>query len=158
MPTVTDAPRPGTGHREVRFTHFFEAPPETVFAAWTDPDQVARWWAPEGFEIPRDSVVIEPRVGGRFHLTMVVPGGEERHPLRSEFVELAEPRLIVMRAEAIPEAGIVEPTITRVELEPEGVGTRMTITAGPYTDEMAPSAEAGLRGITANLDNLLRGR
>ena len=150
MPGVTDS------HREVRLTHSFEAPPQAVFEAWTDPDQVAKWWVPDGFEIPPESVVVEPRAGGRFHLTMVQLDGAGEHPLRSEIVEISEPSLIVMRAEPMPGAGILEPTLTRVEIEPEGEGARMTITAGPYTDEMAPSAEAGLHGIVANLDRLLR--
>jgi uncharacterized protein YndB with AHSA1/START domain len=74
--------------RELRITHVFDATREQVFDAWTDPDQVARWWAPDGFEIPRDSVTIEPRVGGRFHLTMVATSGAEQHPLRAEIIEL----------------------------------------------------------------------
>jgi uncharacterized protein YndB with AHSA1/START domain len=59
------------GAREIRIDHVFDAPREAVFAAWVDPDQVARWWAPGGLEVPRESVEIEPRVGGAFRLTMV---------------------------------------------------------------------------------------
>lgn len=141
--------------RELRITHVFDATREQVWSAWTDPDQVARWWAPDGFEIPRDTVTIELRVGGRFHLTMVAASGAEQHPLRAEFVEISEPGLIVFRSEPMPEAGIVEATLTRVEFEVDGERTRMTITAGPYTEEMKPNAEAGLRGIVANLERLL---
>lgn len=143
-----------TDSRELRLTHVFDATPEQVFEAWTDPDQVARWWAPDGFEIPRDSVTIEPRVGGRFHLTMVAASETEQHPLRAEIIELSEPNLIMLRSEPIPDAGI-DATTTRVELEPDGDGTRMTITDGPYTDEVSPNAEAGWRSIIANLDRLL---
>jgi uncharacterized protein YndB with AHSA1/START domain len=87
--------------REVRINHVFDAPREAVFEAWTDPDQVAMWWAPEGLEIPRDSVVIELRVGGRFHLTMVESAGERRFPLRAEILEIAPPELLVMRSEPL---------------------------------------------------------
>ena len=35
---------------EVRITRRFAAPRQLVFEAWTDPEQVANWWAPEGFD------------------------------------------------------------------------------------------------------------
>ena len=139
---------------EVRITHVFDAPPEAVFAAWTDPDQVAKWWAPDGYEIPPESVEIEPRVGGRFHLTMVESAGEGRFPYRSEIIEFSEPQLIVLRAEAIPDSGI-EDTVTRVVFEEDGGKTRMTVTSGPYTDEMRGNAEAGWLDLIANLEGAL---
>lgn len=83
-------------------THVVDAPREAVFAAWTDPEQVAKWWAPDGFDVPTESVEIEPRVGERFDLTMVESAGEERFPYRSEITEFSEPELIALRAEAIP--------------------------------------------------------
>ena len=45
--------------------------PEKVFAAWTEPETLARWFGPvEGTSIEaRD----RPRVGGRYHITMIVP-------------------------------------------------------------------------------------
>jgi uncharacterized protein YndB with AHSA1/START domain len=117
---------------------------------------VAEWWAPGAFEIPPESVEIEPAVGGRFHLTMVESGGSASFPYRSEIVEISEPELIVLKAEAIPEAGIAE-TITRVEFEADGERTRMTITSGPYTEEMRDNAEAGWIDAIANLERLLSG-
>jgi uncharacterized protein YndB with AHSA1/START domain len=148
--------RKDAADREVRIVHVFDAPREAVFGAWTDPDQVARWWSPDQFEIPRESVTIEPEIGGRFHLTMVEAAGEARHPYRAEFVEISSPELIVLRAEAIPDAGIPEPTVTRISFEAIGGRTRVTIVAGPYTDEMRGNAEAGLLDILANLEALLQ--
>jgi uncharacterized protein YndB with AHSA1/START domain len=143
-----------TSGGEVRVTHVFDAPRAAVFAAWTDPEQVAKWWAPDGFDIPTDSVEIEPRVGGRFHLTMVESAGEGRFPYRSEIIEFSEPQLIVLRAEAIPDSGI-EDTVTRVVFEEDGGKTRMTVTSGPYTDEMRGNAEAGWLDLIANLERAL---
>jgi uncharacterized protein YndB with AHSA1/START domain len=140
--------------REVRITHVFDAPREAVFAAWTDPDQVAKWWAPDGFEVPPESVEIEPRVGGRFQLTLVESAGPGRYPYRSEIVEISRPELIMLTAEAIPEAGIEE-TITRIVFEAAGGRTRMTLTSGPYTDEVRENAEAGWFDLIANLERVL---
>jgi uncharacterized protein YndB with AHSA1/START domain len=140
--------------REVHITHVFDAPREAVFAAWTAPEQVAKWWAPDGFEVPPESVEIEPWVGGRFHLTLMESAGPGRFPYRSEIIEISEPQLIVLKAEAIPEAGI-EDTITRIAFEEDGGGTRMTLTSGPYTDEMRGNAEAGWFDLIANLERAL---
>jgi uncharacterized protein YndB with AHSA1/START domain len=140
--------------REVRINHVFDAPREAVFEAWTDPDQVVLWWAPDGFHIPRESVVVEPRVGGRFHLDIVESSGTE-WPMRAEILQISPPELIVMRSSPIPEAGIAE-TVTRVVLEVEGSRTRMTITQGPYTDEVYEDAAAGWRSVIVNLEALLR--
>jgi uncharacterized protein YndB with AHSA1/START domain len=145
---------PAAQEGEVSVTHVFDAPREAVFAAWTDPEQVAKWWAPDGFEVPPESVEIEPRVGGRFDLAMLASGGQSRFQYRSEIVEFSEPELIVLSSEAIPEAGIAE-TITRVVFEADGGRTRMTVTAGPYTDEMRGNAEAGWFDLIANLERLL---
>jgi uncharacterized protein YndB with AHSA1/START domain len=142
------------GAREIRLDHVFDAPREAVFAAWIDPDQVARWWAPGGFEVPRETVEIEPRVGGAFRLTMVQSGGGARLSLRSEFVEITPPELIVLRFEPVAEE-IPDVTITRVVFEADGERTRMTLTSGPYTDEMRPTAAAGWGESLANLDRLL---
>jgi uncharacterized protein YndB with AHSA1/START domain len=138
----------------VRITHVFDAPPEVVFAAWTDPEQVAKWWAPDEFEVPPESVDIEPIVGGRFHLTLQESNGSGWFPYRSEILEISEPELIVLKAEAIPEAGIGE-TVTRIVFEEDGGKTRMTVTSGPYTDEMRGNAEAGWYDLIGNLERVL---
>jgi uncharacterized protein YndB with AHSA1/START domain len=140
--------------REVRIDHVFDAPREAVFEAWTDPEQLAVWWAPDGFHIPRESVVVEPRVGGRFHLDIVESSGTG-WPMRAEILEISPPELIVMRSAPIPEAGIAE-TVTRVVLEVEGSRTRMIITQGPYTDEVYAHASAGWRSVVVNLETHLQ--
>lgn len=139
--------------QQVLITRVFDAPREQVFAAWTDPDQVAQWFGPEGFDTPRESVLIELRVGGRYELTMVPPQGGAGHAVRYEIVELDPPRLLVLRSDPMPEIGIHQPTFTRVELEEDGDRTRMTLTDGPYAE--ATYAEAGWHGAFGKLEALL---
>jgi uncharacterized protein YndB with AHSA1/START domain len=154
MRAVPDSDPGETPARGVRVSHVYDAPREAVFKAWVDPEQVAAWWRPEGLEIPRDSVEIDPRVGGRFHLTMVEPGGEA-YPSRGVFLEFVEPELIAVEFEPVPEGGIVEPAIVRVVFEVEGEGTRMTVTSGPYTDQARRDADRGWRSMVVNLELLL---
>jgi len=44
----------------------FNFPIESLFGAWTDPDQLAAWYGPVGFTSPRESVTMDPKLGGRW--------------------------------------------------------------------------------------------
>jgi len=37
---------------QLAITRTFDAPRALVFKAWTEPDQLARWWGPQGFTLP----------------------------------------------------------------------------------------------------------
>ena len=130
----------------ITVTRVFDAPREMVFKAWTDPDHVAAWFGPAGFVTPRDSVDIELRVGGRFDLSMVRDGAERR--LHYEIVELVEPELLVLKSDA---------TVTRVELEDDGGRTRMTLTDGPYPEDVGRGAGAGWESAFDKLATQLAG-
>ena len=153
--TREPSPRPASG-REVRITRVFRAPRELVFKAWIDPDQVAAWFAPEQCEIPRETVEIEPHVGGRIHFSMVDRQSGTVYPVRFEIVEISEPELLVLASDAEPEIGISYPMITRAVFEAEGDGTLVTVTQGPHTEEMQDNAAAGWLGCLDKLERLLR--
>jgi uncharacterized protein YndB with AHSA1/START domain len=122
-----------TAQQQVLITRTFDAPRERVFRAWTDPEEVAAWYGPgEHFITPREKVRIDLRVGGRYELTMVMRDGGAEFPVGYEILELVEPELLVMRSDPVPEAGMHEPTILRLELHDEGGRTRMVLTDGPY--------------------------
>ena len=147
-------PTPVQADQEVSITRVFDAARESVFNAWTDPDEVAAWYGPEHFDTPRESINIDLRVGGRYELTMVQPDGERKFPVRYEIVELVEPELLVLRSDPMPEIGMHEPTVTRVELEDLGGQTRMTLTDGPYPGG-GGHAEAGWNGAFDKLAALV---
>src|SRR4051794_15231495 len=100
---MPDSPQPQITGQQVVITRVFDAPRELVFRAWTDPDQLASWFGPEGMEIPRESVLIDPRVGGRFELRMVRSEMGFEMALVYEIVELVEPELLVLHHDAKPE-------------------------------------------------------
>jgi uncharacterized protein YndB with AHSA1/START domain len=133
---------------EILITRIFDAPREEVFRAWTDPDEVAAWFGPEHFDTER--VHIDLRVGGRYELVMVQRGSGAEFPVGYEIVELVEPELLVLRSDPMPEMGMHEPTITRVELHDHGDKTRMTLSDGPYPAGRA-HAEAGWNAAFAKL-------
>jgi uncharacterized protein YndB with AHSA1/START domain len=141
--------------KRITITRVFDAPRELVFNAWTDPNQVAKWFGPAGFETPPDSVQIDLRVGGEFSLRMVKQGAGMEHPVRYEIVELVEPELLVLKSEPMPQVGLLEGTLARIELKEDAGKTRMTLTDGPYPEEGAQGAGAGWEGAFDKLEALL---
>jgi uncharacterized protein YndB with AHSA1/START domain len=139
--------------QQVLITRIFDAPRDLVFQAWTDPDQVAQWYGPDGFETPRETVTIDLRVGGRWELGMVQQKSGAVFPVSYEIIELDPPRLLVLKSEPMPAVGMHEPTVTRIEFHDHGDKTRMSLSDGPYTD--STHAEAGWNGAFAKLDALL---
>jgi uncharacterized protein YndB with AHSA1/START domain len=147
-----------TADRQVLITRIFDAPREDVFRAWTDPDGVAAWFGPAHLDTPREKVRIDLRVGGRYELTMVRRDGGGEFSIGYEIVELVEPELLVLRSDPMPEAGMHEPTIVRVELHDHGPKTRMTLTDGPMPAAGRDHAEAGWLGAMDKLATLVANR
>jgi uncharacterized protein YndB with AHSA1/START domain len=65
--------------RDLVITRIFDAPIELVWKAWTDPQEIMRWWGPKGFTSP--SCKIDFREGGKFIFCMRAPkdfqGGQD---------------------------------------------------------------------------------
>jgi uncharacterized protein YndB with AHSA1/START domain len=138
--------------RQVQIDRVINAPRELVFAAFTDPAQVAIWWAPEGLEVPADTVDVDARVGGRINFSMVDPNSGQDFPVRFEIVEIREPELLVLESPPVPELGMPERIVTRLTFDEEGDRTKLTVTQGPHTEEMVPQAHAGWTSILEKLD------
>jgi uncharacterized protein YndB with AHSA1/START domain len=142
--------------REVRITRLFQASRDRVFSAFVEPDQIAAWWAPENCEVPRETVEVEARPGGRIRFSMVELGGGAVYPVRFEIAQISVPELLELVSEPQPELGLPNRMLTRVVFEPHGDGTRVTITQGPHTDEMEDEAELGWQGALDKLERLVR--
>jgi uncharacterized protein YndB with AHSA1/START domain len=54
-----------TEKKELFINHLFDAHKEAVFQAWTDPEQLKQWYAPDGCSITFK--VIDVKQGGHFH-------------------------------------------------------------------------------------------
>ena len=147
-------PAAAAGQEVVLITRIFDAPRERVFRAWTDPDEVTEWYGPAQFDTPRDRIKIDLRVGGRYELTMVQRDGGAEFAIGYDILELVEPELLVLRSDPMPEMGMHEPTVTRVELHDHGAKTRMTLTDGPYPAGR-DHAEAGWNAAFDKLGGLV---
>ena len=150
--TSQPGPRPSS-RGEVRITRLFRAPRELVFKAWIDPEQVAAWWSPKECEIPRETVEIEPHIGGRIHFSMVERQSGTVYPVRFQIVEIYEPELLVLASDPQPDIGLMYPMITRAVFAAEAEGTLVTVTQAPHAAETQDGATAGW---TEALDKLVR--
>lgn len=77
---------------EIFSVRVIAAPRERVFAAFSDPNQLAQWWGPAGFTNTFSEFDLRP--GGAWRFTMTGPDGAEYHNV-SRFVEIAAPERIV---------------------------------------------------------------
>jgi glutathione S-transferase len=76
----------------LRITRFIHAPRDRVYAAWTDPEQLRKWFGPENVKT-RD-LIVDVRVGGQFRWDCTDPGGKEV-TISGEYRELQPGRKIV---------------------------------------------------------------
>src|SRR5215472_7497054 len=86
----------------LKLSRVLHARRETVFKAWTSADHVKCWFSPETYTVPEARV--EPRIGGRFELSMRSPAGEE-HWMRGRFAEIEPTTRLVIEAEISDGAG-----------------------------------------------------
>lgn len=60
---------------DICITRVYDSPVKAVWDAWTEPDQVAKWWGPRGFTLTTHSKDL--RAGGVWHYTMHGPDGTD---------------------------------------------------------------------------------
>jgi uncharacterized protein YndB with AHSA1/START domain len=59
---------------DLTITRVFDAPRELVWQAWTDPEQVKRWWGPKHYTSP--AAQLDFREGGKYLFCMRSPEGK----------------------------------------------------------------------------------
>lgn len=64
-----------TAVQDLVIERIFDAPKERLWKAWTDPEQMKRWWGPEEFTAPYAK--IDFRVGGKYLFCMRSPEGKD---------------------------------------------------------------------------------
>ena len=139
----------------VRIVREFDAPPEKVFRAHTDPDLVVRWLGPRDTEMRIDH--FDCRTGGSYRY--VHTSGGEEYGFRGCFHEVRPSELIVQTFtfEGQPDGVALE----RLVLEDLGGGrTRLTATSLVDSFEgrdavLASGMEVGVREGYERLDDLL---
>jgi uncharacterized protein YndB with AHSA1/START domain len=127
-------------------TRIFDAPRELVYRAFVDPDQLSQWFGPVGWSVPRDTIDIDPRPGGKQKFTMVNDADPTMNsPVNATFVEVVENELLVGEEDVrhIPAFG-AEVLRMRIEFYDEAGGrTRLVLTQSPFPADMETGAREG---------------
>jgi uncharacterized protein YndB with AHSA1/START domain len=77
---------------EIRIIRMYDAPVKAVWDAWTDPEQVAKWWGPRGFTLTTHSKDL--RAGGHWKYTMHGPDGTD-YPNYTPYFEVVPLKKLV---------------------------------------------------------------
>lgn len=121
---VTTTVEAGVGEPSVTFRRDFAAPPNLVFAAWTEPNQIRAWRGPA--ELPVVACEVDLRVGGRYRIVHRGPDGRE-YGFHGEYRRIDPPRLLV--STFIHDAAPQHTAVETVSFEPVAGGTRVTGTS-----------------------------
>lgn len=142
----------------IKVVREFDAPPERVFRAWTDPQLVQRWMGPHSMEMRIDTW--DMRTGGSYRYA-AVREGEEIASFYGSFHECRPNSRLVQTFtyEGVPD-GVSLDTATFEPLD--GGRTRVTILSVVETMEardamIASGMEQGIVEGYAKLDALLAG-
>ncbi|HEU4884448.1 MAG TPA: SRPBCC domain-containing protein [Longimicrobium sp.] len=122
---------------------------DRVFAAWTRPELLRRWSAPEGMSI--EDGATDLRVGGGWRVVMAEPDGT-RHEAFGTYRQIVAPERLEYTHAWKSDGGSSPETVLTVELEPEADGTRLILTQAGFP---SPESRDGHRdGWSSALDHL----
>ena len=130
--------------REITIRRVFDAPRELVWKAWTEPEQLARWWGKRGWSTPVSTITMDVRPGGAFRLKSFSDEDGAEMPLEAVYREVVEPERLVVEeaAKGAWHAGAVS-VVTFTELG-DGRTEMVFNTTIQTTDELRAAAAAGL--------------
>jgi glutathione S-transferase len=129
----------------------FDAPPERVFDAWTNPEVMRRWWAAgEGWDTPVAEVDLRP--GGRFRVAMHNPETGGRYAASGTYTVVERPQRLAFTWQW-EDPGSAETTVT-VAFSADGTGTEVVLTHSGLADEADRANHT--QGWTGCLNNLER--
>jgi uncharacterized protein YndB with AHSA1/START domain len=132
----------------------YDASPDRVFAAWSDPQAKARW-----FDGPEEAEVeIDFRVGGWERRRGMLPDGRE-YTFEALYRDIVPGRRIVYTYDMFLNGIRISVSVATVELKREGAGTRLAFTEqGAFLDgrEMPARREHGMGSLLDSLGRWLQ--
>jgi glutathione S-transferase len=133
----------------------FKAPPDRLFAAFTEKALMQGWYGPEGMTVPHCEV--DPRVGGAYRIEL--HGAEGNVSIvTGVFREIEAPRRLVFTWGWLNGAGRNPETVVTLTFTPRGEGTDLELVqTGFAKEEFRLGHEQGWNSALNNLDPALAG-
>src|SRR5215210_1598051 len=113
-------------------TRVLPVPPEAVFAAFSESEELAKWWGPHGFTI--GSVNFHPRVGAPYRIKMQPPEGEPFYVSGAFRVVDPPTHLVYSFVWEPPDPDDIETTVDLRFRTVDG-STEVAFTQGPFKTE-----------------------
>ena len=144
-----------TDDRVLKLERRLKAKPDRVFAAWIEPEQIAKWFGPGEMKVPRHE--IDARVGGAWTVTMRGPKGNEM-TVGGVYREIDPPRRLVFTWAWLADGQRGhEPgheTEVAVDFSADGNGTLLKLTQRTFAT--ADERDKHNMGWSASLEGLAR--
>ena len=102
--------------RELVVTRTFDYPIDRVFEAWTRPELMQRWWAPQSIGLSFERCEMDVRTGGTYRFVFSHPAAPEPMAFHGRYLEVVRPTRLVWTNEEAGEAG----QVTTVTFEARG--------------------------------------
>jgi uncharacterized protein YndB with AHSA1/START domain len=126
-----------------------KAAPEAVYAAWTDPEKIVKWFGPDAG--PVEHAALDVRVGGRYTVIFRTEDGEQHHVSGIYREVVPNEKLVFTWAwRSTPE----RESLVTILIKPDGAGSLLTLQHEKFFDEKARDDHA--RGWSGCLDKLER--
>ena len=127
------------------------AAPEKIYAAWTNPAHLVKWFGPDSGPVTRAETDV--RVGGRYLIQFHTEDGEE-HTVGGEYREV-EPNAKLAFTWAWRTMPERESFVT-ILIKPDGAGSILTLIHEQFADEPARDRhEYGWTGCLNKLEQML---
>lgn len=99
--------------RELVVTRSFNCPARIVYAAWTKPELMMRWWVPESFGFSFISCDMDVRSGGSYRFVFGFPGSDQPIAFHGRYVEVVpNSRLVWTNEESGDDGQVTTATFT----------------------------------------------
>ena len=145
------------GDRELVVTRMFDAPPSTVFKAWSQPELFQRWWVPKSATgISLVSCEMDVRTGGKYRLEFGA-GGSDTMAFYGKYLEVVPDERIVWTNDEGEEGAIT--TVTFQDLSGKTLlNFHEVYPSREALEEALQGSAAGLPEQLEQLEELLSGR
>jgi len=125
------------------------AAPEKVYAAWTDPEKIVKWFGPDSGKVTKAETDV--RVGGRYVIIFHTEDGEEHHVSGVYREVVPNQKLVFTWAwRSTPE----RESLVTITTKPDDGGTLLTLLHEKFFDEAARDRHQ--YGWTGSLNKLER--